>query len=157
MRLLTDDKEDFSQDAYVVMATMLWALRAAERMGSRMADAMKAIGWNRTFFQAKKRHYKEAVRNCEAMLQHLELALNDSISRMYEKAAAENDTRYLSKATQDMTDAAACLLIMYYAKANENQVAATNMLKAIANFKTTTQDIHVDELLEYFHFKHLIQ
>lgn len=157
MRLLNTDKSDFSEDSYVVMAALLWSLSACERMGSRMADAFDGLLGRNTFFQKKKYHMKEALRCCKAMLYHLEECTSETFDRMYEKASKEKNTRTLSIVAQDMIDASACLMLMYAGKADGSSDAATSMLKAISNFKTANPNIHMDELLAYFHFNGLIR
>lgn len=148
MKLLNEDRTDFSNEIMVQLAIMLECTYAAELIAYRVSRDLDNSGIKNTLFQKKKQLFNQARRKTQEIIRDLEVSLDGTFADIQRKNLEKFDgTDYVHGLANDILQ----LLLIYYARSDGDPETRKRMKKALANFKPNPE-IDLTELMKYYKF-----
>ena len=78
MKLLADNKKDFSAEVMIQLAIMLEAVYAAEIIAYKVSRTLDTSGFVNTLFQKRKQKFRAGRQKIEGIIKDFEVAFDDT-------------------------------------------------------------------------------
>lgn len=148
MKLLADNKKDFSAEVMIQLAIMLEAVYAAEIIAYKVSRTLDTSGFVNSIFQKRKQKFRAGRQKIEGIIKDFEVAFDETFDRIIAKPGEEMmRANHLHLIANDIVQ----LLLIYHSRGDGDQDKKDQMKRALRNFKPL-KDIDLDAIMKYYKF-----
>lgn len=148
--LLNKEKDDLSQEGYVIIAIFLEMIYASNIIAYQMSDALDRLGCRGTLFQKKKQNLNQARKAVDGIIRNLEVSFDGTFSQIFNRMTGHE--ALVTESVQALANDVIRLLLVYFSRGDGDPDKRAKMQKALENFKPMP-DINLNELLKFFQIK----